>query len=99
MEQLSLTTNEVAAYLVIFNVLLGIFFGTFPLIAGLKMKNRNYAFYGFISSVIGGAILGVILSYPISIIFTWLILRNPVKTVEAIQENSVVSETENSENN
>lgn len=39
------------------------------------MKNRKYGFYGFIFSVIGGAILGVLLSYPIAGIFSWLILK------------------------
>lgn len=88
MEQIRLTTNELAAYVVAINIVLGILFGSFPLIIGLKMHNRSYALYGFISSVIGGAILGVILSYPISFIFAWLIMRNPKETIEAIQENS-----------
>ena len=92
------TFNEVLVYFALINIVLGLLFGSFPLIAGLKMKNRNYAVYGFVGSVIGGAILGVLLSYPIAIIFTWLILRKPAETIEAIDGNSIESVIENPEN-
>ncbi len=98
MEEVKMSFNDVIVYFAVANFVLGLFFGSFPLIAGLKMKNRNYAVYGFIGSVIGGAILGVLLSYPIAIIFTWLILRKPQETVEAINENSDAAEIEISEN-
>ena len=93
MQDVKITYNEIAAYMTIINIVLGILLGSFPLIAGLKMKNRNYAIYGFIGSIIGGAILGAFLAYPIAVIFTWLILRSPKETVEAINRNS--DETEN----
>lgn len=98
MEELKISFKELAVYFGVINIVLGLLFGSFPLICGIKMKNRNYGVYGFIGSIIGGAILGVLLSYPISMIFTWLILRNPQTTVEAINENSVDIAVENPEN-
>ena len=98
MEDIKISYNEIAVYITVINVALGILFGSFPLFAGLKMKNRNYAVYGFIGSIIGGAILGAFLSYPIAIIFTWLILRTPKETVEAINKNSTESESVTSDN-
>ena len=98
MEDIKISFNEIAFYITIINVVLGILFGSFPFFAGLKMKNRNYAVYGFIGSIIGGAVLGAFLSYPIAIIFTWLILRNPKETVEAINKNSIESESIASDN-
>ena len=56
---------------------LGLLFGLIPLILGLVKKERSYAVFGFLGSIIGGAILGVFLSVPIVAIFTWLILRKP----------------------
>ena len=93
MEEVKISLNQLVVYFGIANVVLGILFGSFPLISGIKMKNRNYGVYGFIGSIIGGAILGILLSYPIAIIFTWLIFRNPKDTVEAMDENSIEAES------
>lgn len=56
---------------------LGFIFGLIPLILGFLKKERSYAVFGFLGSLIGGAILGIFLSIPIAAIFTWLILRKP----------------------
>jgi hypothetical protein len=70
-------------YAIAFNVVCGILFGTFPLIAGLLTGNRKYALYGFVSAVLGGTILGVLLSYPLSLVFLWLILRRRSSAIES----------------
>ena len=62
--------------LLIANVVLGFLFGTFPLVAGIRRGNRKYAFLGFVLSIAGGALLGLLLSYPLAMIFLWLILRD-----------------------
>ncbi len=72
---------------------LGFLLGLIPLILGLIKKERKYAMFGFLGSLIGGALLGIFLSIPIASIFTWLILRKPKDTVEAINENSIETET------
>jgi uncharacterized membrane protein len=56
---------------------LGFLLGLIPLILGLIKKERKYAMFGFLGSLIGGALLGIFLSIPIASIFTWLILRKP----------------------
>ena len=63
--------------LLIANVVLGFLFGTFPLLAGIRSGNRKYGFLGFVLSIAGGSILGILLSYPLAMIFLWLILRGP----------------------
>ncbi len=63
--------------LLIANVILGFLFGTFPLVAGLLSGNRKYAFLGFVITLAGGAMLGIFLSFPIAMLFFWLILRRP----------------------
>ncbi len=75
MEQIKLTTNEAILYITLFNIGLGILFGAVPLILGFIKKERSYAVFGFLGSVIGGLILGIFLSIPVAALFTWLILR------------------------
>ncbi len=87
MEQLRITQTEAIVYLAIINAVLGLLFGFFPLLTGIIIKNRKYGIYGFLGSIIGGAILGVILSFPIAFVFTWLILRNTSKPAENNVEN------------
>ena len=50
--------------------LVGIGMGLFPLIIGLMFKRNGLAIGGFIASVIGGFILGLIAALPISLGFT-----------------------------
>lgn len=75
MEELRLTYQDVLFYLTVFNVVMGFFFGAFPMIVGLKMQNRKYAVFGLAGAVIGGGLLGVLVSFAIAFVFTWLIIR------------------------
>ncbi len=80
---------------------LGFLFGLIPLILGFVKKERSYAVFGFLGSIIGGGILGIFLSVPIVAIFTWLILRKPNNEpveVRVINENPVDVKVENPEN-
>ncbi len=77
MEQIRLTSNEAIIYITLLNVGFGILFGLIPLILGFIKKERSYAVFGFLGSIIGGLILGLFLSIPVAAIFTWLILRRP----------------------
>ncbi len=102
MEQLRLTTNEAILYSSLFHAGLGLLFGLIPLILGFIKKERSYAVFGFLGSIIGGAILGIFLSIPIAAIFTWLILRKPVESKPAeviiVNENPVDVSIKDSEN-
>jgi membrane associated rhomboid family serine protease len=101
MEQIKLTTNEAILYIALFNIGLGILFGLVPLIFGFIRKERSYAVFGFLGSIIGGALLGVFLSIPVAAIFTWLILRRPKnEAAEGVATNQSPTDVtvENSEN-
>ena len=78
MEDIRLSYNELVSYAIAFNALLGVMFGSFPLLAGIILKNRKYGLFGFVASVLGGFLLGFLLAFPTAILFVWLILRKPV---------------------
>ena len=74
MEPIKITYDELSAYLIAGSVIIGVLLGLIPLILGIKKKNRKYGMYGFVGSVIGGAITYII-SIIVVLIFSWLILR------------------------
>lgn len=101
MEQIRITTNEAILYAALFSLALGILFGLIPLILGFVKKERTYAVFGFLGSVIGGALLGVFLSVPVAAIFTWLIMRKPRNApteVKVVNESPIDVKVENHEN-
>ena len=102
MENIQISFEQARNYIIFINIVLGFLFGTFPLLSGIKMNNRKYGIYGFIGAVIGGAILGVFLSYPIAAVFTWLILKKSFITKSddalAVNENPAEVEIDNTEN-
>lgn len=97
MEPIKLTTNEAILYASIAHAIIGLLLGLVPLILGFIKKERSYAVFGFLGSFIGGAILGLFLSLPVAVIFTWLILRNPKQPAEVVvvNENPIDVETKN----
>jgi hypothetical protein len=100
MEQIKMTTTEAIYYITIFNIGLGILLGAIPLVLGFIRKERSYAVFGFLGSIIGGAILGLFLSIPVAAIFTWLILRKQKNehTEVVVNETPIDIRVENSEN-
>jgi uncharacterized membrane protein len=68
---------------------LGLVVGFVPLITGFVKKNLKFGILGFLASIIGGLILGLLLAIPIAAVFTWLILRGRREPVEV----RVVNET------
>jgi hypothetical protein len=81
MQDVRLTYNDLLIYFGIANTVLGLLFGLFPLIVGLKTGNRRYGVIGFFASLIGGFLLSLILAVPAAIVFTLLALR-PAKLVD-----------------
>lgn len=57
------------------NIGLGLVLGLIPLTIGLIKGRRAYGIYGLIACLVGGALLGILLSVPACILFTWLCLR------------------------
>lgn len=95
--QLRLNLYEIA----LMGAALGFLLGLIPLILGFIKKERSYAVFGFLGSIIGGSLLGIFLSVPVVAIFTWLILRKPKNEpvdVRVVNENAIDVKVEDSEN-
>jgi hypothetical protein len=58
-------------------VILGVLFGTISLFLGLKMNRRSLGVVGMLVTIVGGAVLGLFLAYPLTLLFMWLIMRSP----------------------
>ena len=54
---------------------IGLIVGLVPLITGIVKRNMKFGLIGFAGSIVGGAILGLILAIPVAAVFTWLIVR------------------------
>jgi uncharacterized membrane protein len=93
MEQIRLTSNEFILYSAIAGGIMGLILGFIILILGFIKKERSYAVFGFLGSVILGPISGI-LSLIIAVIFIWLILRRPKNKAA----NSTVSNESFNEN-
>ena len=96
MEPMKITYNELIYYVVMAGVIIGILLGLIPLILGIRKQNRKYGMYGFVGSVIGGAITPIISIIVVSI-FTWLILRKSKTDVPANTNETASNETTDSE--
>jgi hypothetical protein len=75
METIHVTTGEAILYATLINAGIGIVLGLIPLLFGYFNKRFKLGVLGFIAAIIGGAILGVFLSIPAAVIFTWLVVR------------------------
>jgi len=92
MEDIRIEYTRVYLYIIIFNTVLGVLFGLFPLLVGFRLNNRKYAFYGFALSILAGALTGVLLAFPIALLFVWLIVRTPqTESVPAVESSPAPS--------
>jgi len=84
--------------LVLIGVGVGVVLGLIPLILGFVKNKRNLGIYGFIASIVGGA-LSSILSLIIVIVFVWLIVKKPIvkepTEVAIVNENPVEVKIDN----
>lgn len=88
MEEVKLTFRDLMFYVVTANVILGVLFGTVSLFLGFKMDRRSLGVIGLVVTAIGGAILGLFLSYPLTLLFIWLITRNHQDVTSAPEVSS-----------
>jgi hypothetical protein len=72
---------------------IGLIFGLIPLITGFIKNNRKMGVYGFLSSGVGGAVLGIYLAVPVAAIFTWLIIREPKNPIETVVNEKPIDAT------
>jgi hypothetical protein len=83
MEDVRLTYNDLIIYSAIANTILGLLFGIFPLVVGIKSGNRKMAYIGLIVSIVGGFLLSVFLAFPAALICTFLAFRSKEQPVVA----------------
>ncbi|MEJ7848298.1 MAG: hypothetical protein WKF92_09440 [Pyrinomonadaceae bacterium] len=76
MEPVQLNYQEAFFWGIIINTGIGFVLGLIPLIIGIVKRNFKYGIFGHVAATVGGAVLGIFLSVPAVIIFTWLILKN-----------------------
>ena len=74
MDDIALTYRELYLYVVIGGAILGALLGIIPLVLGRRRDKRRLGFYGFLASIVGGAI-APLLAILITAIFSWLIVR------------------------
>lgn len=87
MEPINLSTREFYLYSLLINVGLGIVLGLIPLVVGFIKHQRKTAFLGFVVTIVGGAILGLLLAIPAAAIFTWLAVTRANKSSAAAPDN------------
>jgi len=80
--------------LVLIGLGVGFVLGLIPLILGFTKNRRNLGIYGFIASIVGGA-LSSIVSLIVVGIFVWLILKKPTQAAVANEKTVVIDNTEN----
>lgn len=83
MEPVQLNYQEAFFWGIVINAGIGFVLGLIPLIIGLVKRNLKYGIFGHVAATVGGAVLGVFLSVPAVIIFTWLILKSPATSKSA----------------
>lgn len=76
MEPVQLNYQEAFFWGIVINAGIGFVLGLIPLIIGIVKRNFKYGIFGHVAATVGGAVLGIFLSVPAAIIFTWLILKN-----------------------
>jgi MFS family permease len=74
MSDIQMTIRELYVYIIIGGAILGALFGLVPLMLGRKRNRARLGLYGFIASIVGGAI-GPLLGLIVAGIFSWLVLR------------------------
>ncbi len=80
--------------LVLIGLGVGFVLGLIPLILGFTKNRRNLGIYGFIASIVGGA-LSSIVSLIVVGIFVWLILKKPTQAAVANEKTVAIDNTEN----
>jgi hypothetical protein len=90
MEPIQLTTREALLWVTLINFVIGFILGLIPLLFGYFSKQLKLGLAGILTSTLGGAVLGIFISIPATIVFTWLVARrsklaaNPAKSDEEV---------------
>jgi hypothetical protein len=75
MDPSQMSMRDVLIYGIMIHAGIGFVLGLVPLVLGFIKGKTKYGILGLVCGTLGGALLGLILSVPSMIFFTWLILR------------------------
>ena len=75
MDPVSLTTREAIIYSALINMAVGFVLGLIPFFFGYFNKEKGPGTIAILISTLGGAVLGIFISIPATVIFTWIIVR------------------------
>jgi hypothetical protein len=75
MNDIQLTYSQFYLYVIIGGALLGALLGLIPLFLGRKKNRSRLGLYGFLGSIIGGAI-APLLAIVVTAIFSWVIAKS-----------------------
>lgn len=75
MEPFHMTTSEAVMFFALVNAAIGLVLGLIPLLFGYFNHRLKLGLIGFLTALIGGSLLGVFVSVPATIIFTWFVVR------------------------
>jgi MFS family permease len=79
MNDILLSYRELYIYVMIAGAILGALFGLVPLIIGRRKNRKRLGVYGFIASIVGGAI-APLLGLLVAGLFFWLVIREKPST-------------------
>ena len=74
MSDIQLTFQQFYLYVILGGALLGALFGLVPLLMGRRRNKARLGLYGFIASIVGGA-LAPLLGLIVAGVFAWLVVR------------------------
>ncbi|MEO8041687.1 MAG: hypothetical protein ABI646_03655 [Acidobacteriota bacterium] len=75
MNDIELTYREFYLYVIIGGAILGALFGLIPLILGRRRNKARLGMYGFLASIVAGAI-APLLAIVVTAIFSWMIVKD-----------------------
>ena len=75
MDAVSITTREAILYSTLINMAVGFVLGLIPFFFGYFNKEKKLGTIAILISTLGGAALGIFISIPATVIFTWIIVR------------------------
>ena len=81
-DPIQISTPQAIAYWALINAAVGFVLGLIPLLLGHFYKQLRTGITGIMVATIGGGILGIFVSIPAAIIFTWLIVRKSRSAVQ-----------------
>ncbi|MBX3281133.1 MAG: hypothetical protein KF756_01510 [Acidobacteria bacterium] len=76
MDTIHISQTQAILWFMVLNAGIGFVLGLIPLLFGYFSKQLKLGLIAIAVTTVGGAIVGIIVSIPATIIFTWLVARN-----------------------